>query len=81
MKGSDDGVRHIDLGEVGSFNSFVIKLGNKEGIDNIVAHEETAVPEPATASLFGLGLAGLAIAARRPRAMQRPRFARGRGIA
>jgi len=52
----------IDFGEIGDFNAIEIELGGSGAIDNLVV-----VPEPTTAALLSLGLAGLGVAGRRRR--------------
>jgi hypothetical protein len=46
----------------GSFDRVVVSMGGSGGIDNLTY---TAVPEPGTVALLGVGLAGLAVVGRR----------------
>lgn len=60
----NNSANRIDLGGVGPFNAFEIRMGGSGGIDNI-ATDGTPVPEPASVALLTLGLAAIAFAQRR----------------
>jgi PEP-CTERM motif len=60
----DNSANRIDLGTIGTFNAFEIRMGGSGGIDNI-ATDGTPVPEPASVALLTLGLIGIAFARRR----------------
>ncbi len=60
----DNHANHVDLGEIGHFDTVVIEVGGSAGFDNIT----TTVPEPTTATLVALGLLGLAMRGRRTEA-------------
>lgn len=49
----------IDLGEIGVYDSFRIRMGGSGGLDNFETGNPVPVPEPGTAALLWLGLVGL----------------------
>jgi hypothetical protein len=58
----NNSANHIDLGNVGAFDTVVITLGGSGGVDNVMTSE---VPEPSTLVLCSLGLAGITAVGRR----------------
>ena len=59
-------VSPITSADFGLFDEVRISLGGSAGVDN-VTFEHPPVPEPATMTLLGLGLAGLAVRSRKNR--------------
>jgi hypothetical protein len=63
----DHTANQVDLGEIGLFDAVTITLGGSGAIDEIAMRAHIPVPEPDTAGMIGLGLAGMALGRRRPR--------------
>jgi PEP-CTERM motif len=62
----NNSANHVVLNDIGDYDSFEIDMGGSGAIDNLTL-SSSAVPEPATAALMGLGLSALAFAGSRRR--------------
>jgi hypothetical protein len=59
------GVTQLNIGAFPEFGNAVVLAGGGDGVSNNTVVNLTVIPEPGTALLMGLGLAGLAAAGRR----------------